>query len=40
MKITVKTVKGESYQIECEESWTICQIKGSISNLLAIEPEI
>lgn len=39
MRVVVKTVKGETYPIECESTWTVAQIKGEILRILSVEPE-
>lgn len=39
MRVIVKTVKGETYPVECEGSSTITYIKGEIHKLLSVEPE-
>ena len=32
-------MKGETYPIECESSWTIAQIKAEVFKLLSVEAE-
>ena len=39
MRVIVKTVKGETYPIECEGSWTIAQIKSEILSIISVEPD-
>ena len=37
MRVVIKTVKGETYPIECEGSWQIEQIKAEVYRILSIE---
>lgn len=39
MRVIIKTVKGETYPIQCESGWTIAQIKAEVFKLLSVEAE-
>jgi hypothetical protein len=39
MRLIIKTLKGESYSIECEDSWQIAKIKMEIHRILSVELE-
>ena len=39
MRVIVKTVKGETYPVECESGSTISYVKGEIQKALSVEPD-
>ena len=39
MRVIIKTVKGDTYPIECDGSWTVAQIKAEIVKILSIEAD-
>jgi hypothetical protein len=39
MRVIIKTVKGDTYPIECDGSWTVAQIKAEIVKILSIETD-
>jgi hypothetical protein len=39
MRVIVKTIKGETHPIECEENWQVSRLKSEILKVLSVDPD-